>query len=225
MKAAFFDVDGTLTSDRVWKGLMAYFRARNLRRATHLAFLGVHYPLYILRKAGVVKEDVFRARWAADLAWYLRGYTRDQAEEVWDWVVENYLGSIWRPDVLAVLRRHLDGGESVVLVSSGPLPLIQRIGRELGTPYAVGTRFEMRNGRFTGRSIGPVCIGPYKASLAKAFLAEQGLAVDFRASAAYADSTTDLAMLQMVGRPVVTYPDLGLQKVAESRGWATFPAP
>ncbi|MEJ2264139.1 MAG: hypothetical protein P8X95_11875 [Anaerolineales bacterium] len=35
MKAAFFDVDGTLTTTRVWEGLMEYFRQRDLRRWTN----------------------------------------------------------------------------------------------------------------------------------------------------------------------------------------------
>lgn len=224
MRAAFFDIDGTLTSDRVWKGLMGYFRHHNLRRFTHTAFLSVHYPLYFLRRMRLLSTTTFRARWAANLSWYVRGYTLEQAAAVWDWTVENYLAGVWRTDVRAVLSSHLGDGDPVVLVSSGPLPLIQRVARELGTPYAVGTRFEVRDGRYTGRSLEPVCIGTYKASLAQALLRENGLEVDLRASSAYADSTTDLAMLEMVGRPVATYPDAELQAVARDRSWPVYPA-
>ena len=45
MRAAFFDIDGTLTSERTWKGMMDYFTAAHLRRWTHLAFFAAHYPL------------------------------------------------------------------------------------------------------------------------------------------------------------------------------------
>lgn len=34
MRAAFFDVDGTLTKNRVWQGLREYFKTRGLRRWT-----------------------------------------------------------------------------------------------------------------------------------------------------------------------------------------------
>lgn len=52
--AAFFDVDGTLTSERVWKGMLEYFQLRGLRRGTHFLYVGLHYPTYIFRKLGMI---------------------------------------------------------------------------------------------------------------------------------------------------------------------------
>lgn len=33
--AAFFDVDGTLTSERVWRGVLEYYRRRGGRKWTY----------------------------------------------------------------------------------------------------------------------------------------------------------------------------------------------
>lgn len=221
---AFFDIDGTLTSERTWKGIMDYFRRQRLRRATHLAFLGAHYPLYYLRRLGLLSESAFRSPWAAHLAWYVRGYTPEQAQWVWDWAVERFLAQYWRLDVRRLLDEHLQSGDAVMLVSAAPQPLVARIARELGAQYAAGTRFALRGGRYTGRCEPPVVIDEGKAQAALAVLHELGLQVDLAASYSYADSISDRSFLEMVGRPVAVYPDDALRQLAAQRGWRIFPA-
>jgi HAD superfamily hydrolase (TIGR01490 family) len=223
MLAAFFDVDGTLTSERTWKGPMSYFRSRGLRRGTHLVFLAAHYPLYYLRRLGLISEGAFRAPWAAHLAWYVRGYTVEGAQEVWDWAVERFLSRFWRQDTRQMLDRHHQAGDQVFLVSSGPLPMVERIARELGAQHSVGTRFEVKNGRYTGRTLPPVVIDTFKASATLDYISSKELEIDLPASFAYADAISDLSLLEMVGHPVAVYPDPGLRAVAIQRGWQIFP--
>jgi HAD superfamily hydrolase (TIGR01490 family) len=223
LRAAFFDIDGTLTSERTWKGILDYFQQRGERRGTHLVYLAAHYPLYFLRRLRLISESAFRAPWAADLAWYVRGYTLQQADELWDWAIDKYISQYWRPDTRALLEEHRQSGGLVMLVSSGPLPLAQRAALQLGVEHAVGTRFEIQAGRYTGRSLAPVCIDTYKASLPLEYLRTRGLKVDLESSYAYADSLADLPMLEMVGHPTAVYPDPGLQKIATQRGWRVIP--
>ena len=220
--AAFFDVDGTLTSGRTWRGFLEYFRTNGLRRGTHFAYMGYHLPLYFLRRLGLISESRFRGAWSADMAWYVRGCTIEDARPVWDYTIE-YIDKFWRDDTRAILDRHLKDGDLVVLVSSGPLPLLRRTAQELGIEHVVGTRFEVIDGRYTGRSLRPVCTDKYKASLTKEYLQDKGLSVDFASSFAYADSIADLPMLEMVGNPVAVYPDASLEEIALQRGWQTYP--
>ena len=223
MQAAFFDVDGTLTSEHAWKGLMAYFRERGLRRGTHLVYTATHTPLYFLRRLKLISESAFRAPWAAHLSWFLRGFTVQQADDLWSWTVQAFLSQYWRTDTRARLDQHRNSGDLVVLVSSGPQPMIEHIAKELGAQYAVGTRYEIREGLYTGRSLKPVCIDQYKASMTKELLASQGLDVNLEGSFAYADSVADLSLLELVGHPVAVYPEPGLRSIAEERGWCIFP--
>ena len=223
MRAAFFDIDGTLTSERTWKGIMDYFRQNHLRRGMHLAFLTAHYPLYYLRRLGLISESAFRSPWAAHLAWYVRGYTPRQAEPVWEWAVERFLAEYWREDTRHLLQEHLEAGDMVMLVSAAPLPLVQHIAREVGAHHAAGTRFELRGGRYTGRVVPPVVIDEGKAQAAQAVLQAQGLSVDLPASYSYADSISDRSFLEMVGHPVAVYPDEALRALAIERGWRVFP--
>jgi phosphoserine phosphatase len=68
-----------------------------------------------------------------------------------------------------------------------------------------------------------VCLDENKAILTRAFLQRNGLEVDFQASYAYADSISDLHLLEIVGHPVATYADERLRAVAMERGWRVFP--
>jgi len=172
----------------------------------------------------LISESSFRAPWAAHLAWYLRGYTRAQAQKVWEWIVSEFLVHHWHADSRALIDEHLAAGDLVMLVSSGPLPLIQRIALELEVEHAIGTDFEIHNGRYTGRSLDPICIDEYKASLTQAYLHEKMLEVDLDKSYAYADSTADLQLLEMVAHSVAVYPDDNLRQIALQRGWKVFPA-
>jgi HAD superfamily hydrolase (TIGR01490 family) len=224
MQAAFFDIDGTLTTERTWKGIMSYFQLRGLRRGTQRAFLAAHYPLYYLRRLHLISEGAFRAPWAAHLAWYVRGYSVEESQEVWDWSVERFLSQFWRPDTRQILDQHRQAGNPVFLVSSGPLPLVERIARELGAQHAVGTRFEVKAGRYTGRALRPVVIDNFKASATQDYIRTKDLVIDLPASFAYADAISDLSLLEMVGHPVAVYPDSSLKAIALQRSWQIFPA-
>jgi len=202
---------------------MDYFTTHRLRRATHLAYLSIHYPLYIIRRLRLISEAAFRRPWAAHLAWYMRGYSLSKAEEVWDWVVSEYVQRHWRKDVCKILDHHRDEGDLVVLVSGGPLPLLRHIGAQIGADHVIGTEFEVRDGHFTGKACEPICIDEDKAVLAKDYLERNRVNADLTASFAYADSISDLPLLEMVGHPVAVYPDKSLKAVALARGWGIFP--
>jgi HAD superfamily hydrolase (TIGR01490 family) len=142
---------------------------------------------------------------------------------VWDWTVERFLNQHWRADTRALLESHQRAGEPVILVSSGPEPLIWRIARELGAEHAVGTILEVRDGRYTGRSLPPACVDENKAVLAQAYLRRNGLQADLAECYAYADSISDFHLLAMVGIPMAVYPEAALQQAASERGWRIFP--
>ena len=223
MGLAFFDIDGTLTRAHVWGGLMAYFKVHGRKRFAHLLYISIHYPLYFMRKRGLMGEQTFRYRWSADLGWYLRGETEDSAAEIGRWVAEEYLADTWHEDVIARLKAHLERGDTVLLVSAAPQPLVEGIARHLGVAHSVGTRFEVRNGRYTGKVIPPPALGKQKFVLARDYLAFHGLPTDFADAWAYADSITDLGILEEVGHPVAVYPDDALRSLAAERGWEILP--
>ena len=218
MIAAFFDVDGTLYSGRVWAGLMDYWKAHGRRLDARLYYLWF-MPHYIARKLKLISEERFRAPWAEYLAWPMRGWTQAQMQVCFDWVAREYLKPLRRESVIARLHEHQAKGHVVVLVSSGLSPLLQTIGATLDVGHVVGTQVEWRDGRLTGRTLPPLVIGQRKASVTREWLKEWRLDVDLSASFAYADSISDLALLEFVGNPTVVNPDEQLLAAARERGW------
>jgi len=221
MALVFFDIDGTLiqTSFHIWKGLMAYYRVHGRKRGLHTAFLGTHYPLFGLRKAGLMSERTFRTRWVADLGWYLRGESVEDVDAIGTWIAEVYLAPAWHQETRARLQAHLAAGDTVALVSAAPRALVAAIARHVGVPHAVGTRFAVRDGRYTGRVVPPVALSEQKLALARQYFTDQGLPFGLEESRAYADSITDLALLEAVAHPVAVFPDKALQRIAAARGW------
>lgn len=217
--AAFFDIDGTLTSDNVWKGIMNFFTRRGERRLTHAAFLTTHYSLALLRKLKAISETSFRKQWSAHLPWYYRGYDEAQMAALTEWVAREHVAPMTRPDTLAKLRHHLDRGDAVALVSGVATPFVEAIAKLWGVPHAIGSPAEVRNGHYTGGMAGAPCIDEQKAIYLKEYFSRSGLNVDFANSYAYADSYSDLGMLKLVGHPVAAYPDEKLATLAKAMKW------
>ena len=160
------------------------------------------------------------AAWARHMPWTLAGLTLAEGQHVFDWMWTDYVQPQLREDIVGRLRQHQAQGHGAYLVSGTMEPLLGRIAQGLGLPAAsaIGTRVEVRNGRYTGRAIEPTCMGQGKAERLKLFLAEHS-EVDLAQSFAYADSITDLSVLEMVSHPTAVYPDEELAAITRERGW------
>jgi len=222
MKAAFFDVDGTLTKHRVWSGLLDYFREKRVHLFRYYFFSILHYGLYGVYKLGLVSQVKFRSTWAKNLAWLFSGFTVEQAAAIWDWVIDNRLVGQWRDDVLNILHQHKAEGDIVFLVSGGPVGLLERIAKEVGGDHAVGTKHEIIDGAYSGKSEGIACQGENKAILVKEKIRQIGTSIVLEDSFAYADSISDIQLLSLVGHPVAVYPDDGLRELALECGWRIY---
>lgn len=225
LPAAFFDIDGTLTTHNVWKGLMDYFAERGERRLTHALFVGLHYPLVPLRSAGMLPEAIFRRWWSAHLPWYFRGFDAVQMQSLASWVAREYVSRVTRPDIRPVLDDHLARGHVVALVSGAPAAIVRAVAEMWGVPHAIGSPAETANGRYTGRMAGAPCIDEHKAVYVRAHFARLGLVVDYAASYAYADSFSDMGLFSLVGFPAAVYPDKRLAAHAAANGWPVLGRP
>ena len=74
-----------------------------------------------------------------------------------------------------------------------------------------------QDGRLTGQLTALPPIGEARALLLADYAGEHSLSLE--ESVAYADSTSDLAMLEAVGFPVAVNPESRLSAIARRRGW------
>jgi HAD superfamily hydrolase (TIGR01490 family) len=218
MILALFDLDGTLYTGHITRGVMRHHQLHRVKLPQLYSYLAIHMPLWYLHRAHLLPEEPVRTLWIRNLGWVVRGWTPAEAASTFEWMADEYVRPRLCPEVMARLRDHQSRGHRVIIVSGTFSPMLEEIGRRLGAEETVGTPLVMKNGRYTGACETPACQGPGKVSRLEAYLGD-GEDVTWSQSYAYADSHTDIPLLQRVGHPVAVNPDPRLEDLARSRGW------
>lgn len=211
MALALFDLDRTLiavNSGKLWVqselelGFVSRWQA--LRAA---AWIG-GYHLGFTRLEQVILDAIAT----------LEGATEEEIRDRTDRFYAARVAGTYRPRARDVVSRHTASGDVVALLTSSSNYLCAPVQVELGIEHALCNRFEVVDGRFSGKPEGPVCFGPGKLVHAQA-LAER-LGLPLAEAAFYTDSISDLPVLEAVRTPVAVNPDPRLRRLAKQRGWA-----
>lgn len=218
MIAAIFDLDGTLYTGHIGRGFAQHHLTHRTKRLNLYLYLATHYPLWGLQKAGLLSDATCRAIWTRNMGWLVRGWTIEEADSAFAWIAEHYVMPKVRSGIQTRLKEHQSSGHRVILLSGTPSPLLEAIARTFGVKETVGTPLRTRNSRYTGASEPPVCQGTEKVSLLERYL-EKSEPINWSESWAYADSYTDLPLLERVGHPIAVHPDPQLLLVARGKGW------
>ena len=91
------------------------------------------------------------------------------------------------------------------------------IAERLGFTGALGTKAEIKNGKYTGKMIGSLLHGKAKAAAVKDLAKERN--IDLTNSHAYSDSHHDFPLLESVGNPCAINPDTLLEIRAYRDNW------
>ncbi len=210
MGTAFFDVDGTIL--RGTTGLLAL---DTFRRAGYIRYWNIVQALgyHVLHRAGMLDaRETYRKAIAPFVG-------RSVSE------VEVHTENVYREAVRPALYRravelateHHRRGDQVVLLSASSLFLLERFRDALPVDGVIAFEQKTEDGHFVDDFVEPVPYGPNKRTLALQWLADHGQRPEH--AAAYADSISDLPLLEAVGSPKPTNPDVRLRRLAEKRGW------
>jgi HAD superfamily hydrolase (TIGR01490 family) len=210
--AAFFDLDRTLMA-----GSSAYHFGRAMYKAGQMS------RRQIARDA--VDQIRFRLKGASDAAVnvllerVLAAIKGQRVRDLQRMVPDMLAGVLPRvyPQMLDVVRSHQDAGRPCFIATAASQPAAEVLAAALMMDGAMGTRWEVEDGVYTGRLDGPFAYGEGKARRLREFAAERE--IDLEQSWAYSDAASDLPMLEAVGHPVAVNPDAGLAEVARREGW------
>jgi HAD superfamily hydrolase (TIGR01490 family) len=208
---AFFDLDGTLAAppSLEWR-FIAFLLARDELPTCAITRWLIHF-------AKKIAFDPHGAIW--ENKQYLCGLPTRLAD---DW--ESSLARRGPPLYAPALERmgwHWAEGHRVFLISGTLGPLARAVARQLPGPVDVrATEVEIRDGCWTGRLARSHLRGSAKARAVRNLAAECGLSL--WDSYAYGNSTSDLPMLDSVGRRFAVNPHAGLRRIAASEGWPTY---
>ena len=119
------------------------------------------------------------------------------------------------PAAIRRVREHRRLGHRTVLIT-GALDFVIEPLRPLFDDI-VCAELSQRRGRYTGELIDVPPTGETRAQAMASYAAAEGLSL--KESVAYADSASDLPMLEAVGFPVAVNPETRLAALARKRGW------
>ncbi|MDH5600491.1 MAG: HAD-IB family hydrolase [Gammaproteobacteria bacterium] len=131
--------------------------------------------------------------------------------------MDEYIQPIITNKSRALIQKHTDNGDSLLIITATNLFITGPIAKELGIEHILATEPEIINNRYTGKVSGTPCFREGKVERLKDWLKETG--GNLANSCFYSDSHNDLPLLEMVTKPVAVDPDDTLRTHAEMKGW------
>lgn len=216
--AAFFDFDKTLLDCETSALMIPYMRKkRSLFFARHPVRLG--YLVRLLSANELYKRHLYAdEKMAALLLEFFKGRSPEPFASTAADFYRTCLKPHLAPNVMARLAEHKKRGDLCVLISAGVRYALEPVAQDLGFDHLLCTDLEVgHDGRYTGRSLGLICIDEHKRTVALALAASHG--IDLAASSAYGNHQSDIPLLESVGFPVAVEPTGPLRREAMKRGW------
>ena len=131
------------------------------------------------------------------------------------YIVDNFT----YPEAYQAIKKHLDQGDELLLISASLIDLVRPIGLLLGfkESHIIGVQSITKNGAFTGSVLEPLSFGAGKVHYYQEWLSQQENT--FRQSLFYSDSINDAPLLNLVNKAICINPDPKLRKLAQDREW------
>jgi len=210
-KLAVFDLEQTIINSNVVESY-AWLATRHLRNApkARLTLGLVAEGLELLKIDRQDRSDFLR--------YFYRRYEGAPVGQVkrdcWELFNDLFLTRSY-PKAIARIREHKRLGHKTLLIT-GALDFIVEPLRPLFDEI-IAVRLGEENGRFTGEILSTPPTGESRAILMEEMA--RRLSLDKDHIVAYADSTSDLPMLEAAGIPVAVNPEPKLAALARKRGW------
>jgi alcohol-forming fatty acyl-CoA reductase len=208
---ALFDMEGTILPSNVVESYV-WSRMADLpwdQWPDELASVFSRVPAYLMadrRDRGEFLRTFFRRYEGASVG----GIDRLVEEVVSEFMLQKVSAAAVRR-----IREHRAAGHRTMMITAAAEPFVRPLAPLFDE--VISAQLEVRDGAYTGYLAEPPLVGEARGAWLRRY-AELGGA-DLKASYAYADSHSDLALLRAVGNPVAVSPDAALLRVAKRRRW------
>ncbi len=186
---ALFDFDKTITDTDTFLPFM-FFAFGRIRT---ISVLVLFFPYALICLAGFMsrkrfKENIFKLT--------IKGWTKEKFHAVAQDFYQKRVKKFLRKSALDEIRKHLENGADVSLVSASPEDWLWPFTEEYGINL-IGTRLEVKDGIYTGKIVGPNCRKAEKVNRVKEVYDIEKYSDIY----AYGDSRGDKEMLEMSNHP------------------------
>ena len=220
VKLGLFDIDGTIFRSSLFLELFYDLinhgifpkKARDAVEPFYQAWLDRkgHYNDYLIKTIQVHYQ-------------YLIGKPSKHVDRITRVMLAKHKDRVYRytRDLIGELKRKK---YYLIAISNSQEYVVSQFARNAGFDAAIARGMEIKNGRYTGRTLSGdrfVRIEEHldKVQLLKDLLAKKNIVADFAKSIAVGDSEGDSALLGIVGHPIAFNPSSGLAAVAKRKGW------
>jgi len=207
---AFFDFDGTLIA-----GFSAtVFLKEQLRRGDLSAYE------FFEMVAAVTQFSLGGMGFSglmSTAAKFMRGVREADYVAFGEELYEQQIARKVYPESRALVQAHMARGHTVAVISSATPYQVEPVARELGIEHVICSRYEVKDGVFTGGIVRPLCFGKGKVDAAEELA--RSFDIDLDQSFFYSDSDDDIELLERVGNPQPLNPNTRLTEISERHGW------
>ena len=136
--------------------------------------------------------------------------------------IQTRIDSIWLPKAEALLKKHRDNNDYLIIITATNHFVTAPIAEKLGVDDIIATMPEKINNHYTGKVSGTPCFQEGKVKRLELWLKEKRLEEkDFSLAEShfYSDSFNDLPLLLEVTYPVAVDPDEKLREYAQYNHW------
>lgn len=216
---AAFDLDGTLLRGQSGTLILKYLVRKRLvtpRTFFRCTWWGIRYKLHLYKLHLPFRQNEVRETIFSDL----RRFSAEEIHQIMEDFHNEVMTPRYKPAGLDELRRHIDAGEHVVLISA-TFDQVAQVAREhLGCEAALATRMERDGeGHFTGFVEGDTTEGPEKVRRIRLWADETFGEGGWELVHAFGDHHSDLPMLELALHPHAVDPGPTLRREAREREW------
>lgn len=215
---AFFDVDETIINKKSMFDFLDFF----LCSSHYIKLLGKLKYIFLCSKFNkMVKNGVNRTLINTE---YYKLYKNKEVKMIEQYGKKWHLNRLkldknfYNKKILDEICFHKDNGGGIVLVSGSFNACLKPIAQYVEADFVIGTNLQIIDDKYTGNINSPQIIGEGKELAIKNFLKDIDFS-DLKNCYAYADHITDLAMLKIVGNPVVVSTCEKLRQYAKENRW------
>ncbi|WNO10707.1 HAD-IB family hydrolase [Teredinibacter sp. KSP-S5-2] len=197
LRAAFFDVDGTLISIKSLISFARYLEG-HVPESNKVCSLTLFNDQLIDKLRNDVARDDLNRHYFSLYKQFTIAQIRELAKNWFDEVESD--DDFYIAETLQELIRLKDEGYRVVFVTGSFQPLVQEMVEKFSVDHVLCTTPEIVDDTYTGELIGQPCIGETKRTKMLRYAIEHD--IDLENSWAFCDDDTDIPMLQTVGNGV-----------------------
>ena len=195
MKAAFFDVDGTLLSGKSLIGFAQFLQTYTTIQIPTL-------PMFLQKLKTMFQQDIPRS----EMNRYYFSIFKGQSEQAVDaagreWFIKEKTNpGFYVNSSLDKLRFFREKNYRIVFVSGSFMPILSHLACEVGGADVLCSRPEIIHGKYTGELCGSPCIGEAKKTRVLQYALDHH--VNLSECWGFGDDDSDIPMLEAVGNCV-----------------------